>query len=221
MLPHKTQRGAKALDRVHVCEGIPPPYDKKKRMVVPCCLKTVCLQHGHRYCRLADLSTQVWLLFLLRCAAQTRRLCVHVLEICKFQRRLGVWPGQLGETRQKSNSDSQRAVCAVAGGHAALEEAHAVNSPGQAFLHRSCCACLGGRSAHQVQKPPLRWQSQNDFEARTSRGCSRFDCVRARRWAGSTRRLLLSSSRSVSPRPASTTKPRRSSWLCVPRQRLR
>jgi large subunit ribosomal protein L13Ae len=69
MIPHKTQRGAKALERVQTFEGIPPPYDKKKRVVVPDCLKSVCLQHGHRYCRLADLSTQVCLVpsaFLVR-----------------------------------------------------------------------------------------------------------------------------------------------------------
>nr|KAF6273781.1 ribosomal protein L13a [Pipistrellus kuhlii] len=35
MLPHKTKRGQAALDRLKVFDGIPPPYDKKKRMVVP------------------------------------------------------------------------------------------------------------------------------------------------------------------------------------------
>jgi len=28
MLPHKLYRGAQALDRLKVFEGIPPPYDK-------------------------------------------------------------------------------------------------------------------------------------------------------------------------------------------------
>ncbi len=28
MLPHKLKRGAEALDRLKVFEGIPPPYDK-------------------------------------------------------------------------------------------------------------------------------------------------------------------------------------------------
>ncbi|VDQ13294.1 unnamed protein product [Trichobilharzia regenti] len=32
MLPHKLHRGKLALDRLKVFEGIPPPYDKKKRM---------------------------------------------------------------------------------------------------------------------------------------------------------------------------------------------
>lgn len=39
MIPHKTKRGAAALARLKVFEGIPPPYDKIKRMVVPDALK--------------------------------------------------------------------------------------------------------------------------------------------------------------------------------------
>ncbi|KAL4694135.1 hypothetical protein H8959_013400, partial [Pygathrix nigripes] len=39
LLPHKTQGGQAALDRLKVFDGIPPPYDKKKRMVVPAALK--------------------------------------------------------------------------------------------------------------------------------------------------------------------------------------
>ncbi|XP_026403151.1 60S ribosomal protein L13a-2-like isoform X3 [Papaver somniferum] len=32
MIPHKTKRGAAALARFKAYEGIPPPYDKAKRM---------------------------------------------------------------------------------------------------------------------------------------------------------------------------------------------
>lgn len=39
MIPHKTKRGAAALARLKAYEGIPPPYDKKKRMVIPDALK--------------------------------------------------------------------------------------------------------------------------------------------------------------------------------------
>merc|ERR1712203_1272828 len=35
MVPHKTERGKAALKRLVTYEGIPPPYDKKKKMVVP------------------------------------------------------------------------------------------------------------------------------------------------------------------------------------------
>lgn len=59
MIPHKTKRGAAALARLKVYEGIPPPYDKIKRMVVPDALKVLRLQKGHKYCLLGRLSKEV------------------------------------------------------------------------------------------------------------------------------------------------------------------
>ncbi|KAI9625058.1 hypothetical protein KEM48_008601 [Puccinia striiformis f. sp. tritici PST-130] len=35
MMPHKTARGAAGLQRIKLFEGMPPPYDRKKKMVVP------------------------------------------------------------------------------------------------------------------------------------------------------------------------------------------
>lgn len=60
MVPHKTKRGAAALDRFKAFEGIPEPYDKQKRVVVPDALKALRLQHGHRFCLLGNLSAAVW-----------------------------------------------------------------------------------------------------------------------------------------------------------------
>ncbi|KEH22805.1 putative ribosomal protein L13 [Medicago truncatula] len=59
MIPHKTKRGEAALARMKVYEGIPPPYDKIKRMVVPDALKVLRLQKGHKYCSLGQLSAEV------------------------------------------------------------------------------------------------------------------------------------------------------------------
>ena len=50
MIPHKTKRGAEALNRLKVYEGIPAPYDKKKRMVVPCALRVLRLKPGRKVC---------------------------------------------------------------------------------------------------------------------------------------------------------------------------
>ncbi|CAJ1385341.1 unnamed protein product [Effrenium voratum] len=58
MVPHKTARGSAALDRLKTFEGIPHPYDRKKRMVVPSCLKVLRLRPERRFCRLGDLSQQ-------------------------------------------------------------------------------------------------------------------------------------------------------------------
>jgi large subunit ribosomal protein L13Ae len=59
MVPHKTKRGAAAFERFKAYEGIPPPYDKVKRAVVPEALKVLRLAAGHKYCVLADLAHQV------------------------------------------------------------------------------------------------------------------------------------------------------------------
>merc|ERR1719318_1205339 len=48
MLPHKLNRGKEALDRMKVFEGIPSPYDKKKRMVVPSALKVLRLKQRRK-----------------------------------------------------------------------------------------------------------------------------------------------------------------------------
>ena len=44
MLPHKTPRGAAALGRLKTFEGIPPPYDTKKRVCVPAALRVLRLR---------------------------------------------------------------------------------------------------------------------------------------------------------------------------------
>ncbi|RAL47750.1 hypothetical protein DM860_012375 [Cuscuta australis] len=59
MIPHKTKRGAASLGRLKVFEGVPPPYDKMKRMVIPDALKVLRLQPGHKYCLLGKLSSEV------------------------------------------------------------------------------------------------------------------------------------------------------------------
>ena len=48
MVPHKTERGKAAMKRLQCFEGIPPPYDKQKRMVVPAALKVLRLKPGRK-----------------------------------------------------------------------------------------------------------------------------------------------------------------------------
>ncbi|KAG7269821.1 hypothetical protein CRUP_027164 [Coryphaenoides rupestris] len=59
MLPHKTKRGQAALDRLKVFDGIPPPYDKRKRMVVPAALKIVRLKPTRKFALLGRLAHEV------------------------------------------------------------------------------------------------------------------------------------------------------------------
>jgi large subunit ribosomal protein L13Ae len=59
MLPHKQAIGAAALGRLKVFEGVPAPYDTKKRQVVPDALRAVKLSSFRKFCKLGDLSSQV------------------------------------------------------------------------------------------------------------------------------------------------------------------
>ena len=59
MIPHKTTRGAKAMERLKVFEGVPPPYDKVKRVVVPQALRVLRLKPGRKYCTVGRLSHEV------------------------------------------------------------------------------------------------------------------------------------------------------------------
>ena len=59
MIPHKTARGAAAMERLKVFEGVPPPYDRKKKMVVPQALRVLRLKPGRKYCTVGRLSHEV------------------------------------------------------------------------------------------------------------------------------------------------------------------
>jgi len=56
MLPHKFPRGAAALGRLKVFDGIPFPYDHKKRLVVPEALKITRLRDNRKFTVLGDLA---------------------------------------------------------------------------------------------------------------------------------------------------------------------
>ncbi|RMX36777.1 hypothetical protein pdam_00008961, partial [Pocillopora damicornis] len=59
MIPHKSKRGTEAMNRLKVYDGVPTPYDKEKRMVVPSALRVVRLKPGRKYCVLGRLSHEV------------------------------------------------------------------------------------------------------------------------------------------------------------------
>nr|ACO11694.1 60S ribosomal protein L13A [Caligus rogercresseyi] len=59
MVPHKSERGKEALKRLQTFEGVPPPYDKKKKMVIPSALKVMRLKPGRKFCSVGRLSHDV------------------------------------------------------------------------------------------------------------------------------------------------------------------
>lgn len=56
MVPHKTPRGAAALQRLKLYEGMPPPYDRQKKFVVPQALRVLRLKPGRKYAVIKDIS---------------------------------------------------------------------------------------------------------------------------------------------------------------------
>ena len=59
MMPHKTKKGALSLERLTVFEGIPHPFDKMKRSVMPLALKNIKVRPGRKSCRLGDLAKSI------------------------------------------------------------------------------------------------------------------------------------------------------------------
>ncbi|GMK54149.1 hypothetical protein CspeluHIS016_0107350 [Cutaneotrichosporon spelunceum] len=59
MIPHKTARGAAAIRRISLYEGVPPAQDKVKKMVVPSALRVLRLKPGRKYATLKRVSHEV------------------------------------------------------------------------------------------------------------------------------------------------------------------
>ncbi|KAK9879597.1 hypothetical protein WA026_006663 [Henosepilachna vigintioctopunctata] len=84
MLPHKSERGKQALRRLKAYEGIPPPYDRRKRVVVPGALRIICLKPGRKYCHVGRLSNEVgWKYQAVVRTLESKRKVKAVLSIHK------------------------------------------------------------------------------------------------------------------------------------------
>ncbi|KOB73399.1 Ribosomal protein L13A [Operophtera brumata] len=59
MIPHKTERGKAALRKLRAYDGCPPPFDIRRRVVVPAALRVFCLKPGRKYCHVGRLSHEV------------------------------------------------------------------------------------------------------------------------------------------------------------------
>jgi large subunit ribosomal protein L13Ae len=59
MIPHKSARGAAALKRLELYEGVPPAQDKLKKVFVPQALRVLRLKPGRKYCTLKRISHEV------------------------------------------------------------------------------------------------------------------------------------------------------------------
>merc|ERR1712032_1633723 len=113
MVPHKTPRGAAALDRLKAFEGIPHPYDRKKRMVIPHCLKVLRLRPERRFCKLGDLSKHVgWKQQDLLTRLETQR---KVKSAAFYEKKKAATKARQGATKAAKVSAEDKKVLENAG----------------------------------------------------------------------------------------------------------
>ena len=92
MLRHKTDKAAAALGRMKVFEGIPAPYDAKKRQCVPDAMKVIRLKNYRPFCVLGDLCASVgW----------NKKAIVEKLENKRKQRSLTYYKQKLAKENLK------------------------------------------------------------------------------------------------------------------------
>ncbi|TGZ46165.1 Uncharacterized protein DBV15_10751 [Temnothorax longispinosus] len=104
MIPHKTQRGKDALRRLKVYEGCPPPYDRRKRVVVPGAMRVMCLKPGRKYCHVGRLSHEVgWKYKGVVRTLENKRRVRAILEVQK-RNKLKKITKQAGEAVAKATA---------------------------------------------------------------------------------------------------------------------
>jgi len=59
MLPRKQKRGEIAMAKLKVFDGVPQPYNVRKRTTVPDALRVANFTKGREYCTLGDLASHI------------------------------------------------------------------------------------------------------------------------------------------------------------------
>ena len=104
MLPHKTPKGKAALQHLKVFEGIPFPYDQKKRMVVPEALKVLRLKAHRKFCVLGDLASS---------SGWTKAELVSTLEEKRKAKSAKYWENKQKKVKAKAGLANHKDVKAV------------------------------------------------------------------------------------------------------------
>lgn len=101
MIPNKTPRGAAALERLTVCDGVPAKFDKKKRLVVPSALKVMKMKPNRDVTRLGEVSTRVgWKYGELVSRLEEER---GVASTERWQKRVQ-WRSAHSQAKEKANA---------------------------------------------------------------------------------------------------------------------
>eukprot|EP01122_Echinamoeba_exundans_P014614 TRINITY_DN665_c0_g2_i1.p2 TRINITY_DN665_c0_g2~~TRINITY_DN665_c0_g2_i1.p2 ORF type:complete len:204 (-),score=65.38 TRINITY_DN665_c0_g2_i1:89-700(-) len=118
MLPHKTARGAAALAHLKVFEGVPPPFDKVKRVVVPQALRALQLSPYRRVTILGDLAEHVgWKYSTVVSKLEDKR---KIRAAASYQRKKAL--AKLRKQAAKNVSDKVKTQSALLQGYGYLHQ---------------------------------------------------------------------------------------------------
>ncbi|KAH0500365.1 60S ribosomal protein L13a [Microtus ochrogaster] len=108
MLPHKTNRDQAALERLKVLDAIPPPYDKKKQVVVPTALKDVRVKPTKKFAYLGHLTYEVgWKYQAITATLEEKRKEKAKMHCWKKKQLLRLWK-KAEKNIEKKSASSQR-----------------------------------------------------------------------------------------------------------------
>lgn len=108
-VPHKTARGAAAMSRLQVYEGVPPPFDKVKRMVIPEALRVLRVQPRRPFTLLGRLAHE---------HGWKHQELVKQLEDKRKERSAAFYKGKKEATLKKAKATT--AAAKDLGAHAAI-----------------------------------------------------------------------------------------------------
>jgi large subunit ribosomal protein L13Ae len=100
MTPHKTARGAAALQRLKVFDGCPYPYADKKRMVVPSALKVLRIKSHRNTCEVGELMNMCgWRRKDIVEKLEEKRKVKSQAYFEKRQKKLAIKKKQMGDAK--------------------------------------------------------------------------------------------------------------------------
>lgn len=109
MIPHKTVRGEAALARMKVFEGIPAPYDKVQRKVVPSALRALRLRTNRKYTDLGRLGADFgWKYSAVVEQQEEKRKTFAAAYYARKKALLEVKAKALAEATQKLSADERK-----------------------------------------------------------------------------------------------------------------
>ena len=109
MIPHKTVRGEAALARMKVFEGIPAPYDKVQRKVVPSALRALRLRTNRKYTDLGRLGADFgWKYSAVVEQQEEKRKTFAAAYYARKKALLQVKAKALAEATQKLSADERK-----------------------------------------------------------------------------------------------------------------